>query len=129
MFLTTSTLLEQGTAMFSVDGLISGLDTATIVEGALSLQQSRIDRLSLRKQEVTDEKTVFKTIEGQLLGLQGPQAVYQYTAVCRLDLTNLQFQIFHLYQKSLTDVTVAKFALVKPTFCLQSAPVQVAVLR
>lgn len=57
--------------MFTVDGLISGLDTATIVEGALALQQSRIDRLAIQKQEIVEEQTAFKTVEGQLFGLQG----------------------------------------------------------
>lgn len=57
--------------MFSVDGLASGLDTAAIIEGALASRQARIDRLNVQRQGVVDEQTLFKTIEGQLLGLQG----------------------------------------------------------
>lgn len=57
--------------MFSVDGLVSGLDTSSIVESALSLQNARIDRLNLDKQEILAEQTAFKTIEGNLLALQG----------------------------------------------------------
>ena len=57
--------------MFTVDGLVSGLDTTSIIEGALSLQRSRIDRLNVRKQSILDQKTAFSTIEGQLLGLRG----------------------------------------------------------
>jgi len=57
--------------MFSVDGLASGLDTASIIESALASQQARIDRLNVQRQEVVDEQTVFKSIEGQIFGLQG----------------------------------------------------------
>lgn len=56
---------------FSVDGLVSGLDTATIIEGALSLQQSRVDRLNLERQEITEQQAAFKNIEGQLFSLRG----------------------------------------------------------
>ena len=56
---------------FTVDGLISGFDTTAIVEGALALRQARIDRLNVQKQELAQEQSVFGTIEGQLLGLQG----------------------------------------------------------
>ena len=57
--------------MFSVDGLASGLDTTSIVEGALALQQSRLDRLAVRRQEISQEQSAFKTIEAQLLALRG----------------------------------------------------------
>lgn len=57
--------------VFSVDGLASGLDTAAIVESALASQQGRIDRLNVQRAEVEQEQTAFRTIEGQLLGLQG----------------------------------------------------------
>ena len=57
--------------MFTVDGLISGFDTTAIVEGSLALRQALIDRLNVQKQEIAQEQTVFGTIEGQLLGLQG----------------------------------------------------------
>lgn len=57
--------------MFSVDGLASGLDTASIIEGALAAQQARVDRLNLQRRDVEQEQTAFKTLEGQLFGLQG----------------------------------------------------------
>lgn len=57
--------------MFSVDGLVSGLDTTAIIEGSLSIQQRRIDRLSLQKQDILDEQAAFKSMEAQLLSLQG----------------------------------------------------------
>lgn len=57
--------------MFSVDGLASGLDTAAIIEGALASRQARINRLNVQRQDIAEEQTAFKTIEGQLFGLQG----------------------------------------------------------
>ncbi len=57
--------------MPTIDGLITGLDTTSIVEGLLAVQQSRIDRINLRRQDVATEQTAFKTIEANLLGLQG----------------------------------------------------------
>jgi len=56
--------------MFSIDGLISGLDTTSIIEGLVSLQQNRIDRLNLRKQDVVTEQSAFKGVEAKLLGLR-----------------------------------------------------------
>jgi len=56
--------------MFSVDGLVSGLDTESIIEGSLSIQQSRIDRLTAQKAEYAQEQTAFDSIETKLLSLQ-----------------------------------------------------------
>jgi len=60
---------ECNPSMFSIDGLASGLDTTSIIEGLLSLQQTRVDQLNLRKQEVIGEQSAFKGIEAKLLGL------------------------------------------------------------
>ena len=57
--------------MLNVDGLITGLDTTSIIEGLLSVQQSRIDRLNARKQKVAEKQAAFKSIEANLLGLRG----------------------------------------------------------
>ena len=56
--------------MLNIDGLVSGLDTTSIIEGLLSVQQSQIDRLNLRKQEIVEQQTAFKGIEARLLDLQ-----------------------------------------------------------
>jgi len=55
--------------MFSIDGLITGLDTSSIIDGLLSLQQNRVDQLNLRKQRIIGEQTAFKGVEAKLLGL------------------------------------------------------------
>ena len=57
--------------MFSIDGLISGLDTTSIIDGTLAPQQARIDRLNAQKEEISQQQTAFKTIEAQLFALRG----------------------------------------------------------
>ena len=56
--------------MLNIDGLVTGLDTTSIIEGLLSVQQSRIDRFNVRRQDVVDEQSAFKSIEANLIGLQ-----------------------------------------------------------
>ena len=55
---------------FSIDGLVSGLDTTSIIEGLVELQQAQVDRLTLRKNEILTEQTAFQGIEARLLSLQ-----------------------------------------------------------
>lgn len=56
--------------MFSIDGLVSGLDTTSIIEGLVSLQQSQVDRLNGRKNEILVKQTAFQGIEARLLSLR-----------------------------------------------------------
>ncbi len=57
--------------MLSIDGLVTGIDTASIIDGLLSIQQTQIDRFSARRQGIVEEQTAFKGIEARLLTLQG----------------------------------------------------------
>jgi flagellar hook-associated protein 2 len=56
--------------MFSIDGIVSGLDTTSIIEGMLSIQQRQVDQLSARKARVVQEQTAFKSIESKLVALR-----------------------------------------------------------
>ena len=56
--------------MFSIDGLVSGLDTSSIIEGLLSIQQGQLDRFNFRKQEIQLKQAAFQGIEANLLSLQ-----------------------------------------------------------
>ena len=56
--------------MFSIDGLVSGLDTASIIEGLVSLQASQVDRLNFRKNEILTQQTAFQGVEARLLSLR-----------------------------------------------------------
>ena len=55
---------------FAIDGLISGLDTTSIIEGLVSLQESQVDRLNLQKSEIVTQQTAFKGIEARLVNFQ-----------------------------------------------------------
>lgn len=56
--------------MLNIDGLASGLDTSSIIEGLLSIRQSQIDRFNARKEEVVQQQTAFRGIEARLLSLK-----------------------------------------------------------
>ena len=60
--------------MFAIDGLVSGLDTTSIIEGLLSIQQSQIDRLNFRKQEIVTKQSAFKGIEANAVTLKNAAA-------------------------------------------------------
>ena len=57
--------------MFSIDGLVSGFETSTIIESLLGFQQAQIDTFNSRKAEIATEQTSFKGVEAQLLTLKG----------------------------------------------------------
>jgi flagellar hook-associated protein 2 len=54
-----------------IDGLASGLDTTTIVEGLLEIQKQQVTRLNSRISGITDKQTAFKGVEAGLLSLRG----------------------------------------------------------
>lgn len=56
--------------MFSIDGLVSGLDTASIIEGLVSLQEAQVERLNIRKSELVQKQTAFSAIEARAVGLR-----------------------------------------------------------
>jgi len=56
--------------MLTIDGLVSGLDTTTIIDGLLQIQQQRVQALSARKAGILEEQTSFKGIEAGLVNLQ-----------------------------------------------------------
>lgn len=56
--------------MFSIDGLVSGLDTSAIIEGLLSIQQSQLDRMELQKQQIVVRQSAFQGIEANVVALQ-----------------------------------------------------------
>lgn len=56
--------------MLNIDGLITGIDTETIIDGLLDIQQSQIDRLQLRKNEVRARQAAYDSLESQLVSLQ-----------------------------------------------------------
>ena len=55
---------------FTIDGIVSGFDTSTIIESLLGFQQTQLDTFNSRKAEITTQQTSFKGIEAQLLTMQ-----------------------------------------------------------
>lgn len=53
-----------------IDGLVSGIDTQTIIDGLLKIQKQQVDRFALRKSEVQQKQTAFQGVETRLLSLQ-----------------------------------------------------------
>ena len=56
--------------VITIDGLNSGLDTDSIVQGLLEIQQTQLDRLELRKQEIIQEQTAFQTLETHIISFR-----------------------------------------------------------
>jgi len=55
----------------TIDGLISGIDTQSVIDGLLKVSQSQIDRLKGNKSEIVAKQTAFNGIEAQLVSLRG----------------------------------------------------------
>ncbi|MFK7765596.1 MAG: flagellar filament capping protein FliD [Mariniblastus sp.] len=83
--------------MFSIDGLVSGLDTTSIIEGLVSLQSAQVDRLNVKKSVILNEQTAFQGIEARLLGLRSTMgrlnrstgSVFDSSAATSSDESNL----------------------------------------
>ncbi len=56
--------------MFSIDGLVSGLDTTSIIEGLVSLQESQVERLNFKKNKILVQQQAFSGIEARMLSLR-----------------------------------------------------------
>lgn len=66
--------------MFSIDGLVSGLDTTSIIDGLVSIQKSQIERLNGRKNEILTEQTAFRGIEARVLSLRSTMSKLNRTS-------------------------------------------------
>ena len=56
--------------MFSIDGLVSGLDTTSIIEGLVALQENQVDRLNFKKNTILVQQQAFSGIEARMLALR-----------------------------------------------------------
>ncbi len=86
--------------MFSIDGLVSGLDTSTIIEGLLSIQQGQLDRIGAQKQQVLIKQTAFEGIESNVTALQA--AADQLNSVAN--------DLFSVFSATSSDETILKVA-------------------
>lgn len=86
--------------MFSIDGLVSGLDTSSIIEGLLSIQQRQLDRFEARKQEIQIRQAAFEGIEANVTALQGAAA----------QLGSFTNDLFSIFNAQSSDETIAAAA-------------------
>ena len=86
--------------MFSIDGLVSGLDTSAIIEGLLSIQQTQLDRIGAQKQQVLIRQTAFEGIEANVVALQA--AADQLNSVAN--------DVFSVFAATSSDETALKVA-------------------
>lgn len=56
--------------MPSVDGLVSGIDTESIIKGLLQVKQRQIDRLTLQTSEAKAKQASIKSLEAKIAGLR-----------------------------------------------------------
>jgi flagellar capping protein FliD len=56
--------------MPTIDGLVSGIDTTTIVEGLVQIQEQQVERLNSKIDQVSAKQAAFKGIEASLLTFQ-----------------------------------------------------------
>ena len=54
----------------TIDGLVTGIDTKTIIDGLLKIQKQQVDRFAIRKDEVQKKQAAFNGVETRLLSLQ-----------------------------------------------------------
>ncbi|MBX3444732.1 MAG: flagellar filament capping protein FliD [Planctomyces sp.] len=56
--------------MPAIDGLITGIDTESIITDLLKIRQTRIDVLKVKQQGITDKKSAFQKLEAQIISLR-----------------------------------------------------------
>ena len=55
---------------FSIDGLVSGINTTSIIDSMVKLQTNQVNRITQQKQAVVNRQTAFKGVEARLLSLR-----------------------------------------------------------
>ena len=60
--------------MLTIDGLVTGIDTASIVEGLTEFSQRQISLLESERAEIQTEQSAFQGVEAQLLSLRSSAA-------------------------------------------------------
>lgn len=57
--------------MPTIDGLVTGIDTQSVIDSMLEIRQTQITRLQARKAEIVAKQTSFSGVETRLLALRG----------------------------------------------------------
>ena len=59
----------------NINGLVSGLDTTSIISGLQKIQQQQLDRLAAKQTKLEAHQTAFKNVESRLLSLRADVGV------------------------------------------------------
>ena len=59
----------------NINGLVSGLDTTSIISGLQRIQQQQLDRLAAKQTKLEAHQTAFKNVESRLLSLRADVGV------------------------------------------------------
>jgi len=59
----------------NINGLVSGLDTTSIISGLQKIQQQQLDRLAAKQTNLQAHQTAFKNVESRLLSLRADVGV------------------------------------------------------
>jgi flagellar hook-associated protein 2 len=86
--------------MLSIDGLVTGLDTTTIIDGLLSIQQNRVSLLTIQQQKVIESQSAFKGVEANLLTLDAQIS----------QLTKIKSSVFEAKSANSSDVALVNAA-------------------
>ena len=84
----------------TIDGLVSGLDTETIVNGLLEIQQTQLDRIELRRADVLREQTTFSSLEAQLVTFRS-----QVSALARVANNPFERQTVNVSDETVLNAT------------------------
>lgn len=60
--------------MPTIDGLVTGIDSAKIIEGLLAIQQRQIDSLNVKREKLLTQKGAVQGIEARMIGLRSVAA-------------------------------------------------------
>ncbi|HIF00984.1 MAG: flagellar filament capping protein FliD [Fuerstiella sp.] len=89
----------------TIDGLVSGLDTETIIEGLLNIQQTQLDRIELKRADVLAEKATFASLEAQLISFRSSAS-----ALARLSRNPFERQTVNVSDETILTGTASSSA-------------------
>src|SRR5207249_6568140 len=80
-----TTLFRSSTqAPISFNGLISGLDTSSVITGLLAIQQAQINAVTRKQTNVQAQQTAYKQLEAQRSEEHTSELQSRFDLVCRL---------------------------------------------
>ena len=93
--------------MLSIDGLVTGLDTTTIISGLLDIQQRQIDTLGARRTEILAKQGAYSGLEARLLSFRG-----SLSRLTSIQTTALQDKVVSSSDESIVQAAASDDAVV-----------------